>query len=248
MLSEARHIVAVAYFAILLSQPALVSEGPSHADGAPDLGIYSEDSFQPVIVALHAFGSVRYIATPYWVLDRRRGDIVFEGGKTVAETTEQTVIVVLVLQQVPVYTDAGIGSAGLVIDLRTLVAGISLAISQLEDRIVLVLEIDTERSFVLTVIADHQLNRSDDIYSHSHSTEERDGILFHSSHLLLVLCIRRSASQHQKTSQKESSFLYGFCHLHRSCFGYPHGCCLSGDCRNRYRNALWMHHNLPLYC
>ena len=75
-----------------------------------------------MIVAFHAFGSIRSIATPYWVLDRRRGDIVFEEGETIAEATEQTVIVVLVLQQVPVYTDAGIGSAGLVIDLRTLVA------------------------------------------------------------------------------------------------------------------------------
>ena len=238
MLTEARHIVAVAYFAILLSQPAFVSEAPSHADRAPDLGIYSEDSFQPVIVALHAFGSIRNIATPYRILDRRRGDIVFEEGETIAEATEQTVIVVLVLQQVPVYTNAGIGSAGLVIDLRTLVAGISLAISQLEDRIVLVLEIDTEGCLILAVIADHQLNRSDDIYSHSHSAEERDGILLHSSHLLLVLCIRRSTSQHQKTSQKKSSFLYSFCHLQRNSLGYPHGSCLSGDCRNRYRNVL----------
>jgi CRP-like cAMP-binding protein len=88
LLSEARHIVAVAYFAILLSQPALVSEAPSHAHGTPYLGIYSEDSFQPVIVALHAFGSIRYIATPYRILDRRRGDIVFEGGETLTEIGE----------------------------------------------------------------------------------------------------------------------------------------------------------------
>ena len=36
-----------------------------------------------MIVALHAFGSIRNIATPYRILDRRRGTFDFDAGESI---------------------------------------------------------------------------------------------------------------------------------------------------------------------
>ena len=135
----------------------------------------------------------------------------------------------LVLEQVPVHTDTKVWGTGLVINPGTFVAGICLAVTQLEDRVVLILQVDAQRCLILTVVAHHQLHRTDDIYAYCHAPEQRDGIFGYSIHLLLLILGMGRTPTHQQQEY----------HCREK---------LSGGCRNRYRNALWMHHNLPLFC
>ena len=140
-----------------------------------------------MIVAGNAITSIGRFAAPYWVCNGWSAQVIFIIGAGITETAKQTVVVVLVLQKIPVYTQSEIGSACLVGDLGCLIAGICLSITQFENRIILVFQIDTERCFVLPIVANHQLYGTYQVNSHSHTSKKRYGIWLLLYYLLLAL-------------------------------------------------------------
>ena len=93
-----------------------------------------------------------------------------------------------VLQDVPVHTDAEVGGSGLIGNLRYFVfLVVSPADTSLEDGEPLVVQIDAQGSFVLSMVAEHEHGGTYEVERHGKAPEEGDGVFLHAEHLQLRL-------------------------------------------------------------
>ena len=174
----------VAIGAVVMEEPALVSQAPAHSYRTPYLGIHTEDKLSPVVVALHTVDLEGSRTAPYRVLDIRTFEVVFEIGKGVSHTAIQAIDVVLVAQQVEVAAYSSVGCRRLVVDLGAFVCAISFSYTYFYYREILVLEVDTQCRLILTVVADHELNGANQVCAYRHVSQQWDGVLVGGGYLL----------------------------------------------------------------
>ena len=108
----------------LLWDTASVSYTPTHSDGSPNLGIYPKKYFHPVIVAGYIFCFVWRGGALDGICHLRTSQVIFVGSESISQTTIETVDVMLVLHQVPIHTDTGIGCTCLIVQIGSFVLGV----------------------------------------------------------------------------------------------------------------------------
>lgn len=98
--------------------------------------------------------------------------IIFKGGACQTCADICAIDVVLVLHDVEVHTDLGVGRGGVVADCRRHLAVVSLTETELHDGEVLIFEIHAHAGLVLSVVRDCLLHKSDGVDLDLYATEE----------------------------------------------------------------------------
>ena len=110
----------------------------------------------------------------------------------------------LVLQNVPVHTNAEIGRRGLIGNTgHFVVFMIGLADTRFEDGEPLVVQVDSQGTLIFTVVAQNHHSWSNEVKRHGESSEEGDGVLFQTEHLHLCLRCHRQ-DQHEQANGDSS--------------------------------------------
>ncbi len=173
-------------------------------------------------IAGYAFRPVVGRSSPVGIYEVVAIEVVLVRGERIAETTVETVDVVLVLEDVEVAAYAGIGTVCLVAQVGRLLRRIGFAESYLHDGEILVLQVEAHGSLVLAIAADGFLDDARCVNAYGYSPEQGNGVLGCLHGLLGLLCLHGGAEKEQETTQYAP--------------------------QNRCGNVVSLHRSLLLYC
>ena len=130
MLSITRYIPRATHISIVVVQPVLVSYTPSHSYRPEDFSVDSHYGFCPSTIGFDVMGRIIGITSPNGVGKRCLAvNIELVGCVSITETGEQAIDIVLIFQQVEIYSDLPIGSIRFVFQPSNVVCSVSFAIT-----------------------------------------------------------------------------------------------------------------------
>ena len=191
------HIPCFAHGAIIMGYTQTVTTAPPQVQRTYHLSVYAKQQFAPVLITFRASGLKISRTFPHRVFKYGMPHINAVIGIAISQTNKHAVTRMLIVHNIHICTNTEVRRVCFITDIRNFILlMISSSIPYFQDWEILVVQIQTECSLILTVVTKLHLRQSYQIERYGKATKQRNRVFLQFQEALCICPSRSSKKQH----------------------------------------------------